>query len=90
MKMTCKIFFFVYLLSQDFTSSMSQMTIGSTGDKVNSKSSSYDSTTFDDYEYSEYDFDDEEDATCNVKFNFRLFRGDLPLTLRKKYAIFLH
>ena len=66
----------------------------STGDKVNSKSSSYDNdaaTSFDDVDYSEYDFDDEEeDATCNVKFNFRIFRDamdEIPISEKKKYEM---
>ncbi|XP_070503302.1 uncharacterized protein hmw [Chironomus tepperi] len=94
-----------YIFTEDdnFTPSMSLMTIASalpdtdymdsTGDKVNSKSSSYDydaATSYDDVDYSEYDFDDdeEEDTTCNVKFNFRLFRdamGEIPMTEKKKY-----
>ena len=104
MKMTSQISVFVFLLSyQDFTPSMSLMTIASalpetdymdsTGDKVNSKSSSYDyeaGTSFDDVDYSEYDFDEEEDATCNVKFDFRIFRDtmdEIPITEKKKYEI---
>jgi len=65
----------------------------STGDKVNSKSSSYDyeaGTSFDDVDYSEYDFDEEEDATCNVKFDFRIFRDtmdEIPITEKKKYEM---
>ncbi|CAG9808014.1 unnamed protein product [Chironomus riparius] len=91
-----------YIYPEDYTASMSLMTIASalpdtdnmdsTGDKVNSKSSSYDNdaaTSFDDVDYSEYDFDDEEeDATCNVKFNFRMFRDaidEIPISDKKKY-----
>jgi hypothetical protein len=67
----------------------------STGDKVNSKSS-YDyeaATSFDDVDYSEYDFDEEEDATCNVKFDFRIFRDsmdEMPVTGKKKYEWDIH
>lgn len=63
--------------------------LNSTGEKVNSKSSSCDydvATSYDDANYSEYDFNDEEEASCNVKFNFRLFRdAEIPMSGKKKY-----
>lgn len=63
----------------------------STGERVISKSPSYEydaATSYDDANYSEYDFDDEEEASCNVKFNFRLFRdAEIPMSGKKKYEL---